>query len=239
MGKRVGAIVLAGGKGRRMNSGVQKQYMLLDGKPIVVHALMAFEESNVDDIILVTGEDDIAYAKEELIKAYGLKKVTKVVAGGKERYHSVFQGLCALEHCDYVLIHDGARPLVTKDIIERSIVGAMEYDACVVGMPVKDTIKISDGNNFASDTPDRKFLWQIQTPQSFSYELIFSAYKNILEDESAQVGITDDAMVVELQKNKKIKLLEGSYENLKVTTPEDLVIAESLLKARKNVVFEG
>lgn len=230
-GGKTGAVILAGGQGKRMNSGVQKQYMLLGGRMLVTYSLEAFQQSAVDEIVLVTGPGEEEYARKELVEAYGFTKVVSVVPGGKERYHSVYEGLKALKDCDYVLIHDGARPLVTGDIISRALCGAEEYEACVVGMPVKDTIKVADDGNFAAATPDRARLWQIQTPQAFSYPLVRAAYDAVMADESLQAGITDDAMVVESRTEKQVKLIEGSYENLKVTTPEDLVIAEALLKS--------
>lgn len=232
---RIGAVILAGGQGRRMQSQVQKQYMLLGGRPLIAYALEVFENSPVDEIVLVSGAGEEDYVRREIIEPMGLKKVTAVVAGGKERFHSVYEGLKALEACDYVLIHDGARPLVTKEIIESAIEGAAAEGACVVGMPVKDTIKVSDAKGYAVDTPDRRLLWQIQTPQAFSYPLVKGAYDRLMENETLQHGITDDAMVVETCTAARVKLVEGSYENLKITTPEDLVVAEALLHSRQLV----
>lgn len=229
---KVGAVVLAGGRGSRMNSDVQKQYMMLGGKPLLAYALEAFEKSLVDEIVLVTGAGEENYAKAEIVERYGISKVRKIVSGGKERYHSVYEGLRALTDCEYVLIHDGARPLVTEEIISQAIDGAKQYHACAVGVPVKDTIKIADGSEMAVATPDRSKLWQVQTPQAFSYSLIKEAYDGIMADVRLQKGVTDDAMVVESQMDQKVKLIMGSYENLKVTTPEDLVIAEAFLKKR-------
>lgn len=228
----IGAVILAGGQGKRMQSHVQKQYMTLCGKPLIVYALEAFEHSPVDAMVLVTAAGEEAYAQRDIVEAYGITKVKAVVAGGKERYHSVYEGLKALEGCDYVLIHDGARPLVKGDIIERAIDGAKCYQACVVGVPVKDTIKIADCDSFAEATPDRSRLWQIQTPQAFQYELVRNAYDEIMANPNLQTGVTDDAMVVESRTSHKVKLIEGSYENLKVTTPEDMVLAEALLRSR-------
>lgn len=233
MTDRIGAILLAGGQGKRMQSEIQKQYMMLAGRPLITYALEAFENSTVDEIVLVTGAGEEEYARRELVEAYGFHKVTAIVAGGRERYHSVYEGLLALKSCDYVLIHDGARPMITEPIIDRAIKGAVEYDACVVGMPVKDTIKVADDDGFAAVTPERSRLWQVQTPQAFAYPLVRRAYDRIMADESLQRGITDDAMVVESGTDKKVKLIEGSYENLKVTTPEDLVLAEVLLAMGK------
>lgn len=232
-GKRIGAVVLAGGHGRRMNSAVQKQYMVLAGKPLIAYALEAFEHSQADEIVLVVGAGEEAYVRQEILAPMRLKKVTAVVAGGEERYHSVYEGLKALSGCDVVLIHDGARPLVSEAMIRRAIDGAITYEACVVGMPVKDTIKVSDAEGFSAATPDRSRLWQIQTPQAFSYKLVKGAYDQIMADPRLQQGVTDDAMVVESCTDRKVRLIEGGYENLKVTTPEDMILAEALIKSRK------
>ena len=233
MGARTAAIVLAAGRGSRMKSKIQKQYLLLKGKPVLYYSLKAFEESFIDEIILVTGEEEIEYCRKEIVEKYGFTKVGHIVTGGKERYHSVFCGLQALTDCDYVFIHDGARPFVTEQILERAYETVQKEHACVVGMPVKDTIKLADENGFAKETPRRDLLWMIQTPQVFSYALVKSAYASFLEREQellAQgIKMTDDAMVVETFTDTGIRLVEGSYENIKITTPEDLRIAEALL----------
>lgn len=218
------AIVLAAGQGKRMNSKVQKQFLLINEKPVLYYTLSAFENSPlISDIILVTGKDEISYCQQEIVDKYGFEKVRRIVAGGKERYHSVYEGIMAIDEADYVFIHDGARPFVDAAIIERACAAVEEYKACVVGMPVKDTIKIADESGFASQTPDRRLVWQVQTPQVFEYPLIKNAYTKLLEEEPA--GITDDAMVVETMTDHKVKLVEGSYRNIKITTPEDLEIA--------------
>ncbi len=229
---RIGAVILAGGRGSRMHSDVQKQYMLLNGRPLIAYALEAFENSCADDLVLVTGAGEADFVQAQILSKLKLKKLRAIVTGGKERYHSVYEGLKALKNCDYVLIHDGARPLVTEDIIGRSAKAAVQDGACVAGMPVKDTIKVADPNAFAVSTPDRSSLWQIQTPQAFSYPLIRQAYDCLMENPDLQKGITDDAMVVERFGGARVRLVEGSYENLKVTTPEDLVLAEALLQRR-------
>ena len=231
---RIGAVILAGGRGSRMHSDIQKQYMLLNGRPLIAYALETFEKSCVDDLVLVTGAGEAEYVKQEILPGLSLTKLRNIVTGGKERYHSVYEGLKALPGCGYVLIHDGARPLVTEEIISRAAQAAVADKACVVGMPVKDTIKVSDAEGFAESTPDRSRLWQVQTPQAFSYPLVRGAYDRLMSDESLQKGITDDAMVVEHLSGTKVRLVEGNYENLKVTTPEDLILAEALLKKRVN-----
>ena len=230
------AIVLAAGRGKRMNSDVAKQYLLLQDKPILYYALKQFEDSFIDDIILVTGADDITFCKEEIVEKYGLSKVRQVVAGGKERYHSVYQGLVAADASeeDCIYIHDGARPFINEEILIRAGKSVLQYGSGVVGMPVKDTIKIVDEQGFAVNTPKRSLVWQVQTPQCFLYSVIMPAYnKLILEEENLLakgVAITDDAMVVELLTGSRVKLVEGSYENIKITTPEDLMVADIFLK---------
>lgn len=218
------AIVLAAGQGKRMNSKVQKQFLLIKEKPVLYYTLNAFETSTqITDIILVTGKDEIEYCRKEIVEKYGFNKVRKIVAGGKERYHSVYNGIQAIDEADYVFIHDGARPFVDGEIIARVCDAVKKYKACVVGMPVKDTIKIADEEGYAQQTPDRRKVWQIQTPQTFAYDLIKEAYEKLLAEEPD--GITDDAMVVETMTNHKVKLIEGSYRNIKITTPEDLDVA--------------
>lgn len=233
MRAKTAAIVLAAGKGSRMKSDVHKQYLLLKEYPVLYYSLKVFEESFIDEIILVTGQEEIDYCRREIVEKYGFTKVKNIVAGGKERYHSVFCGLQALTDCDYVFIHDGARPFVTREILSRAYETVKKEHACVVGMPVKDTIKLADEGGYAVDTPKRDLVWTIQTPQVFDFHLVKSAYATFLDKESellAQgIRITDDAMVVETFTDTKIRLVEGSYENIKITTPEDLRIGEALL----------
>lgn len=228
------AIVLAAGSGKRMNSKVHKQYLLLKGKPILYYTLKAFEDSQIDEIILVVGVGEIDYCKKEIVEQYGFKKIQAIVEGGKERYHSVYEGLKVAGEADYVLIHDGARPFVTQSIIEKVMEAVCEYKACVVGMPVKDTVKIADEAAFAKETPNRSAVWTVQTPQAFAYPLIYDAYTKMLEEEDGT--ITDDAMVVERMTDYKVKLIEGSYRNIKITTPEDLDVAEIFFKKSKKTV---
>ena len=226
--EKITAVVLAAGAGKRMHSDVPKQYMMLAGRPVLFYALQAFAESAVTDIVVVVGAGEIDYCRKEIVEKYHIQKVCAVVEGGRERYHSVYEGLKAADGSDYVLIHDGARPLVSADIIKRSMQAVKEYRACVAGMPVKDTIKIADEDGYAKLTPERSKVWQIQTPQSFSYPLVYEAYRKMLADEDS--AITDDAMVVERMTNQPVKLIEGNYRNIKITTPEDMLIAEMYLK---------
>ena len=236
--EKITAVVLAAGAGKRMHSDVHKQYMMLAGRPVLFYALQAFAESAVTGIVVVVGAGEIDYCRKEIIEKYHIPKVCAVVEGGRERYHSVYEGLKAADGSDYVLIHDGARPLVDGEIIARAVDGACSYSACVAAMPVKDTIKVADADGFSESTPDRSTLWQIQTPQAFQFELIYRAYEKIFAPGADRSHITDDAMVVELMTDTKVKFVEGSYSNIKVTTPEDMVIAEALLyKGEKHVSF--
>ena len=228
-GKIVKAIVLAAGQGRRMESRVPKQYLQLGGHEVLYYSLRAFEESPVDEIVLVTGEDEIPWCREHIVGKYGFSKVKQIIPGGEERYDSVNAGFLAAAPCDYVLIHDGARPFVTGAIIERVLAGAAEYGSCTAGMPVKDTIKGVDEAGMAEDTPDRKSLWAIQTPQGFSYPVILKAHERFREG-SYRVPVTDDTMLAEMFLRKRTKLVEGSYKNIKVTTPEDMELAEVFLQ---------
>lgn len=223
------AIVLAAGQGKRMNSKVQKQFLLIKGKPVLYYSLSCFQNSReIEEIIVVTGKDSINFCKQEIIEAYGFSKVKAVIAGGRERYDSVYAGLCACEDSDYVFIHDGARPFLTEDMIRRGKEVVLASGACVIGMPSKDTIKIADENGMVASTPSRSLVWNIQTPQIFSYTAIREAYERARQQNMAD--ITDDAMVMERFGNIKIKLVEGSYENIKITTPEDILVAEKILE---------
>lgn len=228
MGNKCTAIVLAAGQGKRMNSDVQKQFLKVKGYPVLYYSLRCFEDNSlIQDIILVTGKESIAYCKEEIVKKYNFTKVSQVIEGGKERYDSVYAGLLACKECDYVFIHDGARPFITAEILERGMEGVKKTGACVIGMPSKDTVKIADAEGCVMETPDRKLVWNIQTPQIFQYNLIRSAHESIRKKEMQ--NITDDAMIIEQETGIKIVLAEGSYKNIKITTPEDLVIAEAFL----------
>ena len=222
---RTAAIVLAAGQGKRMKSKIQKQFLLLEEKPVIWYALHAFEESRVDDVILVTGADEIAYCRDEIVGKYGFSKVRAIVAGGKERYHSVYEGLKALgSQFSY-----GEEPM-----IERIVSDIRSYSAAVAGMPSKDTVKLADADGFASVTPERAHVWMIQTPQGFTYPLIRAAYDKMMSREEYQQGVTDDAMVVETMTDHKVRLTEGSYRNIKVTTPEDMEVAAAFLKNKKS-----
>ncbi len=224
------AIVLAAGRGSRMGTAVQKQYLELEGRPVICYALEVFQQSEViDNIILVVGEGQEEFARQKIIEKYYFSKVSAVVCGGRERYDSVWQGLKLLADTEgYVFIHDGARPFVNEAILRRGYETVDKYGACAAGVPSKDTIKLADEDNFAADTPERRFVWAIQTPQVFKTALIKEAYFRLMQ--KGDIHVTDDAMVVEQMMKVPVKLFEGSYENIKITTPEDLKIAEAFLK---------
>jgi len=230
--KKFSAIVLSAGVGSRMKSDIPKQYMDLLGKPVIYYSLKAFEEAGFSSIVLVCGKDDVEYCKKEIIQKHNLKSVTAVVPGGKERYHSVFEGLKSLKDTDYVFIHDGARPMIDQATIARLKEAVVKEEAAVAGMPVKDTIKIVDEEAYVSDTPERQYVWQVQTPQCFAYSIIYEAYKSVIQDEEEGwtiPKITDDAMVLEYATDHEVKMIEADYRNIKITTPEDLAIAKVFL----------
>ncbi|MCI9382082.1 MAG: 2-C-methyl-D-erythritol 4-phosphate cytidylyltransferase [Dorea sp.] len=230
--KRCAAIVLAAGQGKRMGASVQKQYIELEGKPLIYYALNTFQKSEIiDTILLVVGKGQVSYAKDEIVRKYEFSKVNAVVEGGEERYDSVWQGLKAIDKergISYIFIHDGARPFVNEEILRRGYDCAERFRACVAGMPSKDTVKLADKNDFAVSTPERKYVWTIQTPQIFEKDLIVDAYSKLMGEEHSDV--TDDAMAVERTMGVPVKMFRGSYENIKITTPEDLSIAKVFLE---------
>lgn len=235
---KIAAIVLAAGNGTRMNSEEKKQFMDLDGMPVFCHSLQAFEENPaVDTVVLVTGAEDLNRALRICIDRK-FSKVRNIVAGGGMRFQSVYNGLLALPpETDYVLIHDAARPLLSQDVIRNCIRGAVTKQACVAAVKEKNTIKRGDGQGYAAETLERSSLYEVQTPQAFSYRLILGAYyklKKTIEEYRADVSwITDDAVIVENMTDCRVAFVEGEYRNIKITTAEDLLIAEALLQAEK------
>lgn len=235
------AIVLAGGRGSRMNSTVPKQYMLLLDRPVLYYSLKCMEDSFIDDIILVCGGGEEEYCRLEFVEKYGFQKVRRIVAGGKERYDSVYNGLlCAKGLTDepenaYIYIHDGARPCIDGVLLTECRENVRKYHGCVPSVPVKDTIKVADEEGFAKSTLDRSSLRAVQTPQCFRLDIAVKAYCRMWEHkkQSGQdCNITDDAMVVERFAGMQVKLCQGSYNNIKITTQEDISIAENILKSR-------
>ena len=224
-----GVVIVAAGTGSRMNMGINKQFIKLEGKEIIAYTIEKFyNNSNIEDIAVVVKEDESEFFKKEILDKYNFKNV-KIAYGGKERQDSVYNGLKLLdEKCDVVLIHDGARPFVSDKIIDKSIEEAKEHKAIVVGVPVKDTIKVIDNDKNIVDTPNRSVLWAVQTPQTFDYNILIDAYKDAFKNKFYG---TDDAMLVE-RIGYKVKMLEGSYNNIKITTQEDLNIGSQILRVQ-------
>lgn len=223
------AVVLAAGNGSRMHSTVKKQYMNIHGKPVVYYSILAFEKAGMDEIVLVTDVSEIDWCRREIVEKYHLKKVKKIVGGGKERYDSVYAALQVIEDADYILIHDGARPCVDSEVIHRTLEAAQQTGASVAAVPVKDTIKIVNTDGIAINTPDRNMLWAIQTPQTFQAKVIKEAYETMQCKKTQELKITDDAMVVENFSSAQVKIAMGNYRNIKITTPEDIPTAEAYL----------
>lgn len=219
---KVGAIITAGGSSRRMGE-VDKIFALLGGGPVLARVLDAFQKCPcIDRIIVVVSRANLKKA-EALVAGKNWPKVSDVVIGGERRQDSVANGLAKLTDCEWVVIHDGARPLVTPRLIEQGLEAAKESGSAVAAIPVKDTIKQAGTDGFVLGTPPRVNLWQVQTPQVFRYDLLAAAYRNLAEE------VTDDAALVEKAGNK-VKLYPGDERNLKITTTIDLAVAEALLK---------
>ena len=231
MKEKYTAIVLAAGSGKRMHSQIQKQYMDLLGKPVLYYALRQFEDCDfIDEVILVTKKDEIAYCREQIVEPYHFQKVKSEIEGGAERYLSVYNALKTAGACDYIYIHYGARPFVSQEMLLRLKEAVCTYGACVAAVPSKDTLKLADEALFAKETLKRSEVWNIQTPQVFACADILNAYEKLMHEDHVKMGITDDAMVLEKMTDRKVKLVEGSYYNIKITTPEDLDIAEIFAK---------
>ena len=221
----ISAIVLAGGRGKRMNYHKSKQFIEIKGKPVLVYTLEKFiYNKSIDEVILVLQEDEVDYCKKEVLQKYSLK-VDRIVIGGKERQDSVFNALEAMEKADIVLIHDGARPFISERIIEEGIKYANIYGAAAPGVTPKDTIKVKSKDNVSVDTPDRNTLVAVQTPQCFKYDEIYQCHRKVKEENAI---VTDDTSVVE-RYGHKVYLYEGDYTNIKITTPEDLILADRLI----------
>lgn len=225
------AVIVAAGKGKRMYIDMNKQYVEIEGKPIIARTLQVFEECGmIDEIILVVNEQDIIYCKKNIIDVYGFDKVKTLACGGEERQNSVYNGLAQVSGgCEIVLIHDGARPFVSEKCIIDSINAAEKHGAACLAVPVKDTIKVSDEEGFVHETLDRSTLWSVQTPQTFKYEIIMQAHKKALDEGFRG---TDDAVLVE-RMGIRSKLVMGSYDNIKITTQEDLLMAELIARKKE------
>ncbi|MFA7404859.1 MAG: 2-C-methyl-D-erythritol 4-phosphate cytidylyltransferase [Pelobacteraceae bacterium] len=223
------ALIPAAGMGKRMGASINKQYLQLNGMPIVAHTISVFENSPlIDAIYLVIPADEIPYCRQHVIEAFGFRKVAAIVPGGQERQNSVMNALKAMRNYvsddDVVLIHDGVRPLITEDLLSDSISTARLHDGALVAVPVKDTVKRVH-NGIVCDTPPRESLWLAQTPQSFRFGKIYAAH---LSAESDNFAGTDDASLIE-RTGGKVHIIPGDYRNIKITTPEDLILAETFL----------
>lgn len=222
-----GVVIVAAGTGSRMKADINKQFIKLRDKEVIVHTIEKFyNNKNINDIVVVIREDEQEYFNENIIDKYKFNNI-KIAYGGKQRQDSVYNGIKKLDdNCDVILIHDGARPFVTNNIIENAIKEAKQHNAVVVGVKVKDTIKVVGENGNVIDTPNRSYLWSVQTPQVFKCDVIKKAYEDAYNNN--YYG-TDDAMLVE-RIGYDIKMVEGSYDNIKITTPEDLNFGEQILK---------
>lgn len=230
--EKIAAIIVAGGSGKRMGTTIKKQFIKLQEKEVLAYTIEAFNTlEEISEIIVVTGEEDIPKVEREIVEKYRFNKVSKVVAGGKERQDSVYNGLMATdESIKYVMIHDGARPFISKAVLKRAIDKTLECKATIVAVPVKDTIKVIDTETGVVEaTPAREKLWAVQTPQSFEKQLLMEAYK---EANQRNLQVTDDSMIVEAY-GRKVHVVQGEYTNIKITTPDDLVIGESILNKQK------
>ena len=225
-------ILLAAGRGSRFMSDKKKQFVHIDGRPLLYYSLKAFNESNVDEIIIVTSKEDIEYLRKEIVLKYSFTKVTDVVIGGSERYDSVNSGLNSIEDDNSIcLIHDSARAMVSIELINKCIEETYKYPAVIPVVSMKDTVRVRK-NGFGGDTLDRDSLCIVQTPQCFDTKLIKSAFKKMYKSDYKKMGITDDAMVVEKFTSTKIRLIDGDCRNIKVTTLEDIEIAKAFLSVK-------
>lgn len=227
----VSVIIPAAGRGTRMGKSINKQYITLDNKTILTHTITAFDKCPyIDEILIVVADNEEKLFKNKVLKEYKIKKPYKLVIGGKTRQASVYNAVKKVdERCTIISVHDGARPLISNKEIVNTVLGAKKFGGCVLGVPVKETVKQADENGFVSGTVERSSLYNIRTPQVFKSEILKDAYKNA--EEKGIVG-TDDSFLVE-QNNVKVKIIKGSYNNIKITTPEDLIYAQEILSSRK------
>ncbi len=227
MNSKIAVLIPAAGQGKRMQSSVKKPYLRLDDKPVLSHTIDRFEHNSVvDDIFVIVDNSDFKTCKTDVLDPYRYKKVRELISGGETRQRSVFNGLCTLaDDVDYVIVHDGVRPFINDEIISKCLELAAEWGAAVSAVPVKETIKVADENLFIDHTLDRQLLWRVQTPQVFRTSLIVAAHKKAIKDGS---DAPDDATLVE-RLGSPVKLVMGSYQNVKLTTPEDMLTAETII----------
>jgi 2-C-methyl-D-erythritol 4-phosphate cytidylyltransferase len=229
--QKIVAIVVAAGTGSRMGAGINKQFINIKDKPLLYYTLLAFESnSEIDEIVVTAKMEEIQYIKDSIIAKYRFHKIVDIIVGGKERQDSVYNALKSIKKCDIVLIHDGARPFVTNQIIQDGIEYTRLYGAAACGVVPKDTVKCRDNEGFSKGTLNREELFNVQTPQCFNYKLIVEAHEKCHDN---NMRVTDDTAVLEYL-GHKIYLYQGSYDNIKVTTPEDLAIADRLVEKKTN-----
>lgn len=230
------AVIVAAGKGTRMNNSIRKQYLSIAGLPILSHTLLVFEKSEViDRIILVIPEGDFSYCKQNIIAPLKPEKKIDLVPGGLERQISVYNGLCAIDNKNsIVVIHDGVRPFVSPEHLASCITGIEESGACILGIPVHDTVKYVDRSGYIKKTPERENIWLAQTPQAFRYDLIMKAH-NIARQEGYKA--TDDASLVE-RLGEKVKILHGGEYNIKITSQEDIELSKALFRSGSNPITD-
>jgi len=227
---RVTALIPAAGMGRRMGKAVAKQFLPLGDRPMLAHTLLAFQRAaEVDEIIPILSEEDMENCLRDVIESFHITKVKTLVCGGKERQDSVYNGIEKLEKdAEVVIVHDGVRPFVTQEMIREVVEAAKKGESVVVGVPLKDTVKEVDAKGMVRQTLERSRLWAIQTPQAFPMKVLRRSYEEAYKHKTYG---TDDAMLVE-RAGIKVRVIMGSYENIKITTPEDLIFAEEILKRR-------
>jgi 2-C-methyl-D-erythritol 4-phosphate cytidylyltransferase len=225
---KITALIPSAGNGLRMGGDTRKQYIHIHEKPITAHTLLKFQAlSEIHQIILIVPKEDIPFCEKEIVSRYNLDKVGKIIAGGKERQDSVYNGIKALDGDeDIVIVHDGVRPFATEAMILESIKTASESGAAIVAIPAKDTIKSVSEGGVVERTVDRSRLWQVQTPQTFRRELLTEAYKKAI---SEKFYGTDDSSLVE-RMGAKVMVVPGSEFNIKITTPRDLILAEGIIR---------
>lgn len=227
----VSAIIVAAGQSRRMGGDTNKQFILIDGVPVIVRTLKAFEiAERIREVVIAARQEDIPqmYA---LIQDYEITKVKQIITGGETRQESVFRAIAQVdENVDFHAIHDGARPLIRPQEIDLAVSAAVEHGAAALGVPVKDTVKQVDADGKIVDTPERSTLWAVQTPQVFSRALYLRASEQAGE---AAAQLTDDCQLIE-RTGAPVYLVRGAYANLKITTPEDVFAAEGILRATED-----
>ena len=231
------ALIPSAGSGSRMGTKAKKPYLSLLDKPILAHTLLSFEQCpHINEVVLIVAEDEIDYCKTSIVEPFKIRKVNKIIAGGPKRQDSVWEGLKTLnDDCELVMIHDGVRPFVSQEILKKSVHETANSGATVVAVPVKDTIKIVSMKAEVLETIDRSRIWAVQTPQTFTRDVLKRAYEKAYND---RFYGTDDASLVE-RLGVKVKIIPGSYDNIKITTPGDLALGEAILRRRASKMHDS